>query len=120
MACVLAVDACMRSLAAAAFADARRPGGAPCALFLDFSAAFPSVAHTFLFKCLGDAGAPEWLVTFWEAIYHDLAEELPAEEAMEAVRCKFEAGVAQGDPGSGSLFLIVIEGLLRKSRRPTG
>ena len=31
---------------------------------------------------------------------------------MAALRCKFEAGVAQGDPGSGSLFLIVIEGLL--------
>ena len=31
---------------------------------------------------------------------------------MEALRCKLEAGAAQGDPGSGSLFLIVIEGLL--------
>ena len=47
-------------------------------------------------------------------MYRDLAEELPPEGAMEALRCKFEAGVAQGDPGSGSLFLIVIEGLLRR------
>ena len=56
--------------------------------------------------------SPEWLVNFWEAMYRDPAEVLPAEGPMAALRCKFEAGVAQGDPGSGSLFLIVIEGLL--------
>ena len=37
--------------------------------FFDFAAAFPSVAHTWLFAVLTASGAPEWFINYVSALY---------------------------------------------------
>jgi hypothetical protein len=69
---------------------------------------FPSVAHAYLFMCLHAAEFPIGFIWFFEAIYSS-NEMFINFEGIIVFLCNVEAGVLQGRPGSGSLFLVAVQ-----------
>ena len=86
------------------------PSGA--LLMFDFSAAFPSVAHDFLFKSLRALGLPEQAIRFIHALYDNNRCNIMA-GGGEYPGCDMEGGVRQGCPLSPLLFAVCVDILLR-------
>jgi hypothetical protein len=88
------------------------PGETPAIAPYDFAAAFPIVAHRFLFLCLAAARLPTGIITFFSALYDN--NQVYAN--IDGTVCwLFEvlSGVLQGCPASGSLFVIAINPCLK-------
>jgi len=89
-----------------------------CALLLlfDFLAAFPSVAHAWIFACLEMSGAPQYLLNMVKGLYHNSRAFVRVPSGFEFA-FYFLSGILQGCPLSGSLFAISIEPLIRALRK---
>ena len=76
---------------------------------MDIKAAFPSVAHQFLFLTLRFLKAPLWFVRFLKALYTNNS----AVNFDGQFRFWILSGVLQGCPLSGSLFALTFDSILR-------
>jgi hypothetical protein len=76
-------------------------------LFIHMEAAFPSVSHRFLFKCLRRLGGDHPVVRIIINIYSEASTSLPV-SGEEFLGFPCGAGVRQGCPVSGSLFVVVL------------
>ena len=105
---VFEVDAAMRSACAL--------GEAGGAVFFDFEAAFPSLAHTFLHRLLRSAGLPVEVCRFVRGLYLGHGCDV----ALQGGTCEgfsIGAGIRQGCPLSPLLFAFALEPFLRRLRR---
>jgi len=87
-------------------------------MLFDFMAAFPSVSHEFLFISLKAAGVPKWMRRFFRALYKDN----DVYYSIDGVRYYFLtvlAGVLQGCPSSGNLFVVVLNPFIILLKRAT-
>jgi hypothetical protein len=81
-------------------------------IFFDFAAAFPSLAHAFLWLALEMVGFPTWLISALKACYKDCWHWLKHGRACLRVFAVL-AGVKQGCPLSPLLFVIVTDPFIR-------
>ena len=79
--------------------------------FFDFAAAFPSVAHQWLFIALEASGAPSWFYNYVKALY-SANDTYHMNSHGKQFLFAFLAGVLQGCPLSATLFLFAINPFL--------
>ena len=84
----------------------------PILVLFDFCAAFPSVALSWVWTVLDAMQFHPGLRAFFEGVYHLNSCVLPAPSGLEFM-CWVTAGVLQGCPLSGLIFVLVIDPLLR-------
>ena len=89
------------------------------ALSFDFSAAFPSLAHTFLWEALRAAGIPQHIITAIKGLYKDNKHWLKLKGGVFP-SVEVRSGVKQGCPLSPTLFLIAAEPILRFLKKHLG
>ena len=87
-----------------------------CAIFFDFRAAFPSVAHEFILGVLRARGWPSWMLNFMQRVYSRNYCFLST-GGMLGAGFTIESGVRQGCPLSPLIFSIISDVLLRRLRR---
>jgi endonuclease/exonuclease/phosphatase family metal-dependent hydrolase len=81
-------------------------------LLLDFAAAFPSVAHRWIFAVLKAMGIPTFIFKAIQELYVDCSVEMifgGEANLLFAVT----AGIKQGCPASGSLFALALDPFVR-------
>jgi len=88
-------------------------------MLFDFKAAFPSVSHKFLFMMLKAAGLPRRFRNFFKALYQDNQVFIKI-DGVSYYFLTVLAGVLQGCPASGSLFVIVLNPFLILLERANG
>ena len=79
-----------------------------CTLLFDFEAAFPSVAHDFLFEALEHIGLPKGFVQAVKYL-HENNDHHMCIKGEKFQSFSLQSGVRQGCPLSPSLFVIVID-----------
>ena len=79
----------------------------PAIMLYDYAAAFPSVSHVFLFVCLTAAGLPGGMIAFFRALYTNNQVYVNIDGEILWLY-EVLAGVLQGCPASGSLFVIAL------------
>ena len=79
----------------------------PAIVLYDYAAAFPSVAHAYLFLCLSAAALAPGLIAFFTALYTDNQVYANIDGTVSWLYAVL-SGLLQGCPASGSLFLIAI------------
>ena len=84
----------------------------PTSALFDFAAAFSSVSHKWLFAALRAAGAP---IGFYLAIcaLYDGSRVVTPDGPRTELFCMILAGILQGCPLSGTLFIIAVDPFLR-------
>jgi hypothetical protein len=81
-------------------------------VLFDFAAAFPSLAHCFIFLVLLTMKFPQFLIDIIRKLYEEcLIELLYGAEAHEPFRAL--AGIKQGCPLSGTLFALALDPFIR-------
>ena len=88
-------------------------------VFFDFAAAFPSVAHAFIFITLSTLGVPRNIIHAIKQLYKNNIHVLRL-GCHSIVGFTVHTGVKQGCPLSGLLFVIVCDSLLRALARMSG
>lgn len=83
----------------------------PGCLFFDFAAAFPSVAHAWLFTVLEMMGLPKGFPKFMEALY-SFCYTTSCPDAFIVITIILR-GILQGCPLSGTAFVCGIDPFLR-------
>ena len=78
----------------------------------DFCAAFPSVAHEFIFIILTALKIPQGLYLFLKSIYENI-RCVGCFDGVNIFLYLIESGIIQGCPASGSVFVLVVDGFLR-------
>ena len=86
------------------------------AIFFDFRAAFPSVAHGFLREALAAIGLPPWVLSFVDVLYKQNKCTLVA-GGRQHLGFELLAGIRQGCPLSPLLFSAAVDILLRRIAR---
>ena len=86
------------------------------ALFVDFSAAFPSISHEYLKKVLRALSLPAHFLRYVEVLYHGVTCELVV-CSRRLPGFAATAGIRQGCPLSPLLFAVVGDLWLRRLRR---
>jgi hypothetical protein len=81
-------------------------------VLFDFSAAFPSVCHKFLFAALARLGVPAWFCTALRKLYRKCKAHILIGGSSEFV-IKIQAGIRQGCPASGSIFALLLDPFVR-------
>ena len=76
--------------------------------FFDFLSAFPSVAHDYLFRVLEYYGCPLGLRNFIFSVFIDVVAYTAA-GGVNAFLFLIQAGVIQGDPMAGFLFVVILD-----------
>ena len=96
-------------------AQGMRDGGCriPILAFWDYAAAFPSVAHAWLFRALASAGAPDGLLSLVRGMYNFNCGYFCCDGKVFLLFC-ITGGVLQGCPLSGMLFAFAIDPVLRR------
>ena len=84
----------------------------PLLLLFDYAAAFPSVAHWWIFAVLKFAGAPTGFINAVKTLYTDNKGYYTV-GGLRNFLFMVTSGVLQGCPLSGSLFVFAIDPLLR-------
>ena len=84
----------------------------PLLLLFDFAAAFPSLAHAFIFLALRAYNVPEGMYLFFVALYTD-NKCYAVLGGVKRFLYNIFSGILQGCPASGSLFVLAIDPLLR-------
>jgi len=79
----------------------------PLLVLFDFAAAFPSVAHAWLFLCLQAARLPQLIINYVLALYTANVGYILVEGQLQFF-FNFLSGVLQGCPASGSLFVFAL------------
>lgn len=126
-----ALDILLDSTSADDDAEAARPRDAvaphhfvrdPLLIFSDFSQAFPSAAHANLRRCIDQTAPPTGAKRYLHRLCAATHATIRLRETTP-ISLKINAGVAQGCPRSGMVFVIVLDLYLRLVRRilsPTG
>ena len=84
----------------------------PAILLFDIKAAFPSLAHQWLFVMLGRMRVPRFITNAIKALYRDgFAEIVLAGSRWD--RFPVRSGIRQGCPASGTLFALAIDPCFR-------
>ena len=83
----------------------------PLLLLFDFAAAFPSLAHEFIFMVLQFYQAPAGMYLFFVALYTDNKCYALFGGVRFFLYC-IRSGILQGCPASGSLFVMAIDAFL--------
>ena len=84
----------------------------PLIVLFDFSAAFPSVSHTWLFMCLEAMKFPTGFINVVRSLYSDNIATHSV-QGRTHVLFRIVSGILQGCPLSGFLFAVVIDPFLR-------
>jgi len=85
------------------------------AIMFDFTAAFPSLDHEYLFGVLQDIGIPSGLVCFIKSLYDQHTGYIALGAGKGEIR--ITAGIRQGCPLSPLIFALVSDILLRRLMR---
>ncbi|XP_024868629.1 uncharacterized protein LOC112452576, partial [Temnothorax curvispinosus] len=89
-------------------------------VFVDFTRAFDSLNHAFLWKVLMDYGVPDKIVRVIKALYRD-ASSCVAHGGVLGESIAINAGVKQGCVLSPFLFILVVDHILKSlERAPRG
>jgi hypothetical protein len=83
----------------------------PLLAFYDFAAAFPSVAHAWIFLVLEARKFPDWFVNSMRGIYHKAAAFADCGGDLVFL-FEFLSGVLQGCPASAFLFNVSLDPFL--------
>ena len=83
----------------------------PILAFYDFAAAFPSIAHAWIFLALEARRFPAWFVNAMKGIYHKAAAYANSGGELTFL-FEFLSGVLQGCPASAFLFNISLDPFL--------
>jgi exonuclease III len=86
------------------------------AVLFDFSAAFPSIAHDFLLAVLAHIGVPLAALAFIKALYHKTGAQMQM-AGTRGGQFQITAGIRQGCPLSPLLFVVTLDGLIRRMLR---
>ena len=81
-------------------------------IFFDFAAAFPSVALSWIWQVLAAMSLLPGVVNFIEGIYYMNASFVAQQDGLHFF-CWITAGVLQGCPLSGLIFVLIVDPLLR-------
>jgi hypothetical protein len=84
----------------------------PLLLLFDFAAAFPSLAHAFIFLALRAYNVPEGMYLFFVALYTD-NKCYAVLGGVKRFLYNIFSGILQGCPASGSLSVLAIDPLFR-------
>ena len=87
------------------------PSSVRVLIFFDFLAAFPSVAHAWIFHVLHAIGIPSWLVNIIHCIYTN-AWAVSDDGGRWSPLFQFLSGVLQGCPASEFLFNLALNPFL--------
>ena len=88
----------------------------PLIVLFDLKAAFPSVAHQWLFKSLAAAGASVELMNFVKALYISVRVFVSVKSQLKHAFFA-RSGVLTGCPLSATLFVIAMDPFLKKFNR---
>ena len=91
----------------------------PGILLYDYAAAFPSVAHYWLFATLRARGMPAGAINFVKFMYTDV-RTYTLDAGLLKYAFNITAGVLQGCPCSGMLFAVVADPILRAQKEAAG
>jgi hypothetical protein len=110
---VCTVDAHSRALDAIAHSAAKLSiSQAPLLLLFDLAAAFPSIAHSFIFAVLEFYGFPTGLLLFFRQLYNNNVCYATI-EGQRVLLYTILSGILQGCPASGSLFVLAVDPFYR-------
>ena len=84
----------------------------PTLALFDYSSAFTSVFHCWLFRVLESSGWPDGFINFVRSIYTDAFAYVSVDGQIQLM-CRILRGVLQGCPLSGTLFDLAVEPILR-------
>ena len=87
---------------------------APAIVLYDFPAAFPSISQEFLFRTLSNLGFPSHVIQFVKSLYYE-NQGVPTQEGVRGESFRLTAGIRQGCPQSPLLFVLVVDGLIRRT-----
>ncbi|CAF0980581.1 unnamed protein product [Brachionus calyciflorus] len=87
--------------------------------FIDFKKAFDSISRKMMFGILRHYGIPEKIVRAIEVLYKDSRSQVYV-DGVCSEDFKISSGVLQGDVLAPSLFIIVLDYVMRKSERDFG
>jgi len=90
--------------------------GRAAGILFDFRAAFPSVSHEFLLKCLKDIGLPDKMCRYLAILYTDNHCKISLRGGTFS-GFDITAGIRQGCPLSPLLFAAIADLLLRRLSR---
>ena len=82
-------------------------------VLFDFTAAFPSVSHEYMWKALHSMGVPDSVINAFKYLYVDNTHMIRM-NGKAHTSVTVTSGVRQGCPLSPLLFLLAIEPLLEK------
>ena len=82
------------------------------AFLFDYSAAFPSLAHTYMWQALASAGIPQFIIHALQGLYGRNDHWLKWQNCTDPV-LSVKSGVKQGCPLSPILFIVATEPLLQ-------
>ena len=95
-------------------------GGESAAVFLDFSAAVPSISQTFVRESLARAGVPSRMINAFNCLYGNCQCKI-AMKGSSYPGFQMEAGVRQGcPPPPPLLYAVTAENILEKLEREVG
>ena len=81
-------------------------------LFLDFCAAFPSIAQAWIWLCMEHMCLPLWIVRVLRALYFNVTGIISFGSAAP-ISINMLSGIKQGCPASGSIFALIIDPVIR-------
>ena len=85
--------------------------------YIDFTAAFDTISHTFLLKTLGEYGVPMKYIRLVKAIYEEASVRVrlhePSGQKVYSRSIPIRRGVIQGDIPSPMCFLVALDKLLK-------
>ena len=82
-------------------------------VLFDFSAAFPSLAHAWIWFILSCMGVPQYFITLLQGLYHECFATISLRGGRFYI-ISILSGIRQGWPASGSIFALSLDPCVRK------